>query len=70
MGKWILNKSVVLAKDGDRRTVVSPNFHPVVKNGKIYIIRPRVTHFEVNEITGAFTSIESYDSGMYIIDNA
>ena len=66
--KWTLNKNVTLIKSGDKRTVVAPNFHPIVKDGKIYVVRPRVTHFETNEITGAYTSAELYDSGIYVID--
>lgn len=68
LNKWVSHNTVLVEKDGEYRSFVSPNFHPIVKDSKAYLIRPRVYHFVQNEITGVYSSEEITDSGMYVID--
>lgn len=65
---WVEFSEFILTNNNEKRVLVSPNFHPIVYNNKMYLIRPKVLYLNVNEITGLYTSSEKYDDNMYIVD--
>ena len=65
---WVEFSEFTLSNNGEKRMMVSPNFHPIVYKNKMYVIRPRVMYLIVNEITGFYSSAEKYDDNMYIVD--